>query len=267
MAEAEYKDFKDALLCWTNHPPPRKADPPGPPTPVVPHHIYQPRPQERVVNGDILRTPVDRVAARVVAKAPWWAKPPDISPSQSLPPLQEAASKPTKRKRGKTKSMSTHSVRETTITVQEPGIPGQDNGGFIKMVGGKEYIDQHRLALRIIEEINKMPQQLTPLARAALDAKGVLNENLLGIGGMMEDFHAKLKMWLDDIRVSRMNFVSETNQILTPLKDVRQFFLGYNYAEEIARLKEFVELCERLQKLKESGFLDTVADTMIRLHQ
>lgn len=162
--------------------------------------------------------------------------------------------------------MSTHTIRETSVTLQEPGhIPGQDNGGFIKMVGGKEMIDQHQLALRIIEEINKMPQQLTPLARAALDAKSVLDENTRGIGGMMEDFHAKLKMWLDDVRVSRMNFVSETNQILTPLKDVRQFFLGRNYAEEITRLREFVELCERLQKLKESGFLDTVADTMIRL--
>jgi hypothetical protein len=30
------------------------------------------------------------------------------------------------------------------------------------------------------------------------------------------------------------------------------------------RLREFVELCERLQKLKESGFLDAVADTMIK---
>jgi len=34
---------------------------------------------------------------------------------------------------------------------------------------------------------------------------------------------------------------------------------------ERKRLSEFVDLCERLKKLKDSGFLDTVADTMIRL--
>ena len=38
-----------------------------------------------------------------------------------------------------------------------------------------------------------------------------------------------------------------------------------DYKEEVARLKDFVDLCERLQKLKESGFLDSVADTMLGL--
>jgi hypothetical protein len=52
---------------------------------------------------------------------------------------------------------------------------------------------------------------------------------------------------------------------MAALKDVRQFFLNENHETEVARLKEFVELCERLQKLKASGFLDTVADTMLKL--
>ena len=35
--------------------------------------------------------------------------------------------------------------------------------------------------------------------------------------------------------------------------------------EEIARLKEFVDLCERLQRLKRDGVLDALANTMIKL--
>ena len=53
--------------------------------------------------------------------------------------------------------------------------------------------------------------------------------------------------------------------MITPLRDVREFFLGREYDQQMARLTEFVELCERLEKLKESGFLDSVAETMLRL--
>jgi hypothetical protein len=53
--------------------------------------------------------------------------------------------------------------------------------------------------------------------------------------------------------------------VVNALKDVRQFFLGPDYEREQKRLVEFVDLCERLKRLKDSGFLDTVADTMIRL--
>jgi hypothetical protein len=150
--------------------------------------------------------------------------------------------------------MSTHAVKETDSVSYESGyIPGQKEGtgSFIKMIHGEAFIDQHQLALRLIDEINKSPQQLTPMARAAFDAKSVLDENLRGLGGMMEDFRAKLKIWLDDVRVTRMNFVSETTQIMNPLKDV-WFFLA-PLSERDQWLGEFVEPCERLQTREAAG--------------
>ena len=36
-------------------------------------------------------------------------------------------------------------------------------------------------------------------------------------------------------------------------------------SKEIARLKEFVNLCERLRRLKRNGVLDALADTIIKL--
>ena len=62
-----------------------------------------------------------------------------------------------------------------------------------------------------------------------------------------------------------MTTTTEVAAMLKPLEDVRQFFLGKDHEAEVARLREFVDLCERLQKLKQSGFLDTVADTMLKL--
>jgi len=53
--------------------------------------------------------------------------------------------------------------------------------------------------------------------------------------------------------------------MLKQLEDVRKFLIGQDHAKEIAALKEFVELCERLQKLQRDGFLNSVADTILKL--
>jgi hypothetical protein len=52
---------------------------------------------------------------------------------------------------------------------------------------------------------------------------------------------------------------------MAALKEVRAFFIDKDYELERARLAEFISLCERLRALKESGFLDTVAETMLNL--
>jgi hypothetical protein len=62
-----------------------------------------------------------------------------------------------------------------------------------------------------------------------------------------------------------MTTTTEVSAMMKPLEDLRKFFLGADHETEVARLREFVDLCERLEKLKESGFLDTVADTMLKL--
>lgn len=70
---------------------------------------------------------------------------------------------------------------------------------------------------------------------------------------------------LKSLREFRMAFDGETRHLMTALREVRTFFLDKNHDADVLRLKEFVDLCERLQKLKQSGFLDTVADTMLKL--
>src|SRR6516164_3770554 len=55
---------------------------------------------------------------------------------------------------------------------------------------------------------------------------------------------------LQDLRMWRMSFNSEVKQLLTDAADIRKFFLDDKHIEEVRRLKEFVELCERLKALK-----------------
>lgn len=79
------------------------------------------------------------------------------------------------------------------------------------------------------------------------------------------DFQSTCNTRLTELRMTRMSTESEMRQLLSSLKEVRAFFLDQDYESQVARLKDFVETCERLKALKDSGFLDQVADTMLRL--
>lgn len=217
------------------------------------------RPREIVAGGDVRWKPVDKQAAMMLAKAPWWAHPPIVETPEPKQP------KPKKKK------ARTHMNELTSGPAMLPGqIPTNgtytsDTGMKIKMVNGEAFFSLDDIQRVLIEEIGKLPKETRPAVKAAEDARAVMDSLLQGIGQEMEKFRSDTKHYLEDIRQTRFAVVRETAEMTGPLKEVRQFFLGGEYKEEIARLREFVDLCERLDKLKQSGFLDKVADTMLGL--
>jgi hypothetical protein len=62
-----------------------------------------------------------------------------------------------------------------------------------------------------------------------------------------------------------MAAVNEISQSLQALRDIRKFFIESDYATEVGRLREFVALCEQVQRLKENGTLDAISDAILRL--
>lgn len=117
----------------------------------------------------------------------------------------------------------------------------------------------------LCNEADKLPKQSKPTVKEAQDAREIVNTLLSGMGGDIEDFKKISNQYIADIRAVRMAVATEVSQIIQPLSDIRKFFLAHDHKDEVARLKEFVDLCERLQALKSTGFLDTVADTMLKL--
>jgi len=267
------------LLQW------QKAHPKPEPSPRPVLRIYEPQKKEIVAGGEVLWKPVNREAAKLLAKASWIHHPPEpgpiyekkiSNPRHAPSPARDEEgdhtgprsprAKPKKRKKKPMKG----NLSETTIT-QEGGMPPNQkdyvskDGVRIKMVNGEPMFNLDDMSQWLALEIAKLPKETRPNVQAAEDARKIIAELTQGIGGEMEKFRADTKRYLEDIRQVRFAVVTETAQMTGPLKEVRQFFLGGDYKEEVARLKEFVDLCERLQKLKESGFLDSVADTMLRL--
>ena len=151
----------------------------------------------------------------------------------------------------------------------QPEIPHSDHrtrsGLRVTYIKGEPCLALEEVQQLICDEIKKLPSETRPVVVAAQDARRIVDELTTGIVGDMDKFRTNGKQHLEEIRQTRFAMVGEVSQMTGALKELRQFFLGNDYATEIARLKEFVGLCERLQELKSSGFLDAVADTLLKL--
>lgn len=218
------------------------------------------RGRELVAGGDVLWKPVDRMAAKLIMKAPWWAH----APVEIKQPVQPTKPKKDKKKMNRNISTTQDSAR------REKGIPDSnhyisESGLPVTMINGEAHCRVEDMQAMITSEVLRLVPQTNPAVKAAEDARKVLDELCAGMGRDMETFKTNTKLYLEDIRQTRFAVVTETAAMTHGLKDIRQFFIGSDYKEQVARLGEFVGLCERLHELKKSGFLDSVADTMLRL--
>lgn len=221
-----------------------------------PRRLPRPQPKRReiIAGGDPVREPVDKITAMVVTPAAWWAKP------LPKPEKQISPEKPKTKKQRKSKMSKAITVTEVTQEFRE-----NPNALRVHRINGQDMLELDQVQHLIMLEIQKLPKEATPIVKQARESREIIDQLLHGIGGEMERFKEDSRAHIDNIRSTRYTILSETNQMMNALKDVRQFFMGTDYKEQIDRLRGFVELCERLQKLKESGFLDAVADTMIKL--
>jgi hypothetical protein len=197
------------------------------------------RSKTTVVNSEIDLKPADRVAARVVAPARWYEKPPEPKPQFMKQDFPEPP-------RLKTK----------TMVNPETGKPEKfvDVGGFNTMSAdsAEQRVRQEMKAkmelTAKIEELNEAIEKLTA-----------------SMAGPLEDVKKWTRAGMEDIRQARMAIVTEGNTLLKELQDIRKFFLEDTYATEIKRLGEFIDMMERLRSLAADGTMDLVADIILKL--
>lgn len=143
------------------------------------------------------------------------------------------------------------------------------NHPTVKDRDGNPMLDINRfapfIANKAITESKTIKNEMNTLIEDTNEARQALLAAVEGIGENMDKIKPMKKDLIESLRGMRMTTTTEVAAMLKPLEDLRKFFLGAEHDKEIARLREFVDLCERLEKLKKSGFLDTVADTMLKL--
>jgi hypothetical protein len=233
----EFKSFKEI---------PQLPDKPA--KPVINRdkvRLYRGKPKEMIVNSkDINWKPIDQVAARVVAPASWYCEPPQPEPYFEMKQHTPERVTPAK--------IQTHSKLDP-----ETGALAHD---FIDMnEAAPHVVDAHT---RSVKDGIKAAEQLKTKAQEAVDAIDYL---VTQIGGPWKEYEGFVTQALSRVREQRIALSGETRLLMGALREVRQFFLEESYEKEISRLHEFVDLCERLKALKESGFIDAVADTILKL--
>lgn len=195
-----------------------------------------------MAGGTILWKPVDRIAARMIQKAPWWAHPPHEIKQEKI----------------KTQK---HTMKAKTLITENPmATSGQQ---FMTHKSEEEmHVEIARAAIKCAEKTITSSEKLV---EQAMDARAALDAMANTYKASWFEFAEGCDERLKTLRMNRMAMDSEMRQLMASLREVRQFFLDSNHEREIERLKEFVSVCERLQSLKASGFLDSVADTMLKL--
>ncbi len=121
------------------------------------------------------------------------------------------------------------------------------------------------LNVRMVKETEKATEQSERLVERTREAHQALEVLSNSYQREWIDFVKSGDEKLKELRLLRMAQETEVRRITSDLREVRNFFMDKNHEAQMQSLREFVDLCERLQKLKDSGFLDTVADTMLRL--
>jgi hypothetical protein len=212
------------------------------PSPQIQVHQKKWRPQ--VVNSTHIKwKPVDRVAARVVAKALECNQPP-------RPPPKFMPEKPDK----VTGPPQTGIKRK--VMLNEEGYRSEH---FAPHSADHAMLSQHE------QDVKKRLDVTEDLTERCRELTAAIQYLVTEIKGPWSEYNDFIKMALTTVREQRIALGSETRLLMGALKEVRQFFLEDSYETEIQRLHEFIDLCERLQALKESGFLDIVADTILKL--
>lgn len=211
-------------------------------------------PIERVVSGDCPRDPVNREAAKLLSKSSWIHHPP-IENKTTL-------------KKGKKMSIDLECIRHKNSINPDAQEDMLVHGMKAIMVNGQPMYRAEDVSIRaaqyIIEDIKKQ-KDVKDLLDQLNELHKPLRQKFDEIKAMMTETSQELKAGIEDLRQTRFASIKEFTDILTPLKDIRQFFAGIKHEEEIKKLSEFVELCERLKMLKDSGFLDRITETMLSM--
>lgn len=213
--------------------------------------IYEERGTGRVVDDprlEIKWKPIDKVAARVVAKAKWHDQPPPSPPKFNNMP-------------GEKQDAVTSAVRQGRVTTKV----GLTDEGY-----RETFFEAHSADGAMIDihegEVKKKIKTTEELTERARELTATIDYLATELKGPWSEFQEFIKSALGTVREQRIAMGSETRLLMGSLKEVRQFFLEETYETEIRRLSEFIDLCERLKTLKDCGFLDTVADTMLKLN-
>jgi hypothetical protein len=265
-----------------------------PTTPTTPHiPRITPSHREIVAGGEVLWKPVDKSAAMLLAKSPDINKPnheskPAHNPHDDAQAVKGAQSttktprvfhkhgtrhKPIEIRGGDTRKPNTQCVRGASRAIRKKAKetsvrkPTTTNTMSDQISSGCSVIHNtpEHIAPIMVSETGEKHRQLSRLEAQMVESRKSLQTAMEGLRDIFREVDEYTSEAVIATRASRMTAIQEISQLTAALRDIRKFFVGPEHKEEVARLREFTELCERIAKIKKDGTLDAVAETIIKL--
>lgn len=232
---------------------------------------------EKVINGIRCRQPVDRMAAKLLSKASDIYHPPS-EPKFAPKPPSPSKPKPTKQ-RSKPMSSEPHLTNNKGPAINKVKddhrytVPTLEAINALPTVKGMQQSTRDKHLMQFIQAFNQIAQDspadamgaFREMGEAMAQASDAVGQSRAAFSSELQKLHEVSASVLNEMRSRRYALVTETSKALDAMREIRQFFIGPDYQDEIARLRDFVELCERLQALQQNGFLNTISDTMLKL--
>lgn len=113
--------------------------------------------------------------------------------------------------------------------------------------------------------MEQMKEEISVLNGEVSEARDTVRALANEVAALANVIEPQLLDCITRTRSARMAIVTELRQSLDAMRDVRKFFLESDYRTEMERLEQFIAVARELEALKQSGVLDALCDTAIRL--
>lgn len=120
-------------------------------------------------------------------------------------------------------------------------------------------------ALRVGSFMDHTAELLNAINQEVEESKVRLQELSNEVHAISGIVNPALAAQAEALRAARMTTVSEIQQSLNAMREIRKFFFESNYSEEMDRLERFVRLCREIKALKDEGTFDAICDASIRM--
>jgi hypothetical protein len=118
---------------------------------------------------------------------------------------------------------------------------------------------------KLEEKTKRLNDQTIELATRVKEARELLEWHTNTVSNDWMAWMELSNQVMTDIRSARMAIGVESSKLLDECKQVRQFFMSPENEAGVKRLKDFVDLLEKLRSLKSDGTLDKLANILIKI--
>lgn len=121
------------------------------------------------------------------------------------------------------------------------------------------------IAKEVVASTERSQQEIVKLAEDYKNAADFLDSATESVNSAWIKWLRDSKQYLFELRTWKMALQTECAEGKKLAKDLNDFLLSEETEGKLKLLKEFVDVAERMKALKDSGFMDSIVDVLLKI--